>query len=74
MLKEYNWNINIKKELENIILANKNKEKLVLFDFDNTLVQKDLGLKFKSKEECLIENAYSLIEKGWLPDKTKKVK
>ncbi len=42
------------------------------YKFDNTLVQKDLGIEFIDEKTCLIENAYSLIEKGWLPNKLPK--
>ncbi len=42
-LPQGNWMPTIKSRLENLIQENKNKSKIVIFDFDNTMVSRDIG-------------------------------
>ncbi len=42
-LKEGNWSLGVKHKLESIILENEHKGKKVIFDFDNTVICRDIG-------------------------------
>lgn len=42
-LDNNNWNPEVKRKLENLLTVNSNKNKKVIFDFDNTVVSRDIG-------------------------------